>query len=65
MKGSLKMINIMDMVDLFLQMEIIIQAVGKMGKDLDLKNLLKFLENLMQECGPTVSLFKNDYLYME
>jgi hypothetical protein len=36
-----------------------------MGKDLDLKNLLKFLENLMQECGPTVSLFKNDYLYME
>ena len=61
MRDSLKMINIMDMVDLFLQMEIIIQAVGKMAKDLDLDNLLKFLENLMQECGQIVRLFKNDY----
>ena len=56
----------MDMVDIYIRMEITMQVIGKMVKDKDGVNLLIDQENLIQECGKIVNIKeieKNLYFY--
>ena len=51
MKVNLKMIFIMDMVDIFMQMVIIIQAIGEMVKEVDGEDWQIRVARFMKECG--------------
>lgn len=56
MKVNSKMIFIMDMVGVYILMEITMQEIGKMGKDKIGVNLLIDQENLIKECGKIINI---------
>ena len=66
MKVNSRMIFIMDMVDIYIPMEITMWVIGKMAGDKDGVNLLIDQENLIKECGKIINIKeieKNLYFY--